>query len=594
MRVLEVLAGAALLGVVAVVWLTDRPTPSGTPSVEPAPAQTAPAPRGPAVWEEPSLAPKIAPPAAPVALPASLIIRVLDGFDGPLAGAEIRLRGGSTRRTAIVTAGDGEAAFEGLAAGSYGYRIAAPGQPPLLSAAAVRLAAGEMRRVEVRLATREQMLTGRVVDQDGAPVAGLTVKARLWRPPPDPGVLVPESQAEQSGATAADGGFAIDGLTDGEYQVLAIASERYGSASTIARPDGADVRLVVVERRELTVIGAVTNSAGMALADAQVVDLAQPSRRTRSDADGRYELVVEAATGDSEHRLRFAAEGHRSARLAVARGEQDEVLLDAALEPLAEDLAVAAQVSDDSGAPVAGERVYLSSAALGTHYQALADGHGVARFPAVADATDYAVRVLPHGPYQDYARAGLDLGAPVEVALAPLATRVLAGRMVDQAGAPVPHFSLRAQSTQARGKVRQVTSDAAGYFEVQDMPSGPLILEAAAPPHRISGVRLDEGVVQDVDLVLDWGEATVEGRVLGADARPLPGSTVSLSWVQRSGALGSRAERSTTTDGTGGFTFERLGPGRHQLTVSAPGHQPYHRELPADSEWTEIRLEPAA
>ena len=38
--------------------------------------------------------------------------------------------------------------------------------------------------------------------------------------------------------------------------------------------------------------------------------------------------------------------------------------------------------------------------------------------------------------------------------------------MIDAAGDPVPDFSLRVESANARGEVRQVTGDAAGYFEV--------------------------------------------------------------------------------------------------------------------------------
>ncbi len=542
MRFLGLFAGAALAGVVGVLWLAgDRPTPSGVQRTGPAPAQSArapgpsagsgqAAPRGPAVREEPRRA--LAP--APAAWPSSLIIRVLDGFDGPLGGAEVRLRGGP-RRSSLMTGGDGQVAFEGLAAGSYGYRIAAPEQPPLRSAAPVRLAAGEMRLIEVRLAARDRALAGSVVDQDGAPMVGLTVKARLYRPPADPGLLVPESAAGQSSVTAADGGFEIAALADGEYQVLAVASERSGAATAVARAGSTGLRLVVAERREQTVYGAVTDTTGAALADARVVDLEQPSRRTRTDAFGRYEMVVEASAGG--HTLRFAADGHRGASLEVA-GEQAEARLDAALEPLTESVAVAVRVSDATGAPVAGQRVYLSSRALGTHYQAVSDSAGAARFVAIASGTDYALRVLPGGLYQDHVQPAVDLAAPLEIILSALETATLGGRIVDAAGVPVPDFSLRVESTLARGRVLQVTGDADGYFEVAAMPTGPQLFSAAAPPHRISGShpgcgrprrRRTDGRLGPTDARgarARCGRAAVAGRHgrarLGADQRTGP------------------------------------------------------------------------
>ena len=95
----------------------------------------------------------------------------------------------------------------------------------------------------------------------------------------------------------------------------------------------------------------------------------------------------------------------------------DEIRLDAALEPVANTVAVAAYLTDEAGGPVAGERVYLSSSALDTRYQATSDADGRALFPAVAASGDYTVRVLPRGPYQDYAQAVADLGAPIEIKL---------------------------------------------------------------------------------------------------------------------------------------------------------------------------------
>ena len=152
------------------------------------------------------------------------MIEIQDDFDSPVAGVEVTLRAGGRHRS-VVTGGDGEAAFGNLAAGSYGYRIAAPGRPPLVAAAPIRLAAGEMRRLEVRLGDRNRVLAGTVVDQGGAPVAGLTVKARLYRPPADAGLLVPETRSAQSATTAADGTFEIAGLTDSLYRVGVVASE---------------------------------------------------------------------------------------------------------------------------------------------------------------------------------------------------------------------------------------------------------------------------------------------------------------------------------------------------------------------------------
>ncbi len=68
------------------------------------------------------------------------------------------------------------------------------------------------------------------------------------------------------------------------------------------------------------------------------------------------------------------------------------------------------------------------------------------------------------------------------------------------------------ESSNARGKVRQVTGDAAGYFDVDEVPAGPLTFGTLAPVQRISGVNLEAGAEPYVVLVLDWGDAAVAGH----------------------------------------------------------------------------------
>jgi hypothetical protein len=90
--------------------------------------------------------------------------------------------------------------------------------------------------------------------------------------------------------------------------------------------------------------------------------------------------------------------------------------------------------------------------------------------------------------------------------------------MVDVAGAPVPRLSLRLQSADARTRWRQVVGDADGYFEVE-VPVGALTLQTVSMPQfQTRGVNVDAGDDTYALLVLDWGEADLEGRVADASA----------------------------------------------------------------------------
>ncbi len=530
--------------------------------------------------------------------PSSLVIAIRNFLDEPLAGVRVTLRPGARDRRTGTTGGHGEVAFADLAAGRYAYRVEAAGHPQLRAAAALELAAGEMRRLELRIADHDRAILGRVLDQDGAPVVGLEVKARRYRPTRDATVLVPRSQAEQRAETDADGWFEISGLQEGEYEVRTLADDLYGSAKAIVHAGADAVRLTVVERAELRVFGQVTSATGELLAGASVVQFGSPGRRTRTDQEGRYELLVAGGDEVGHHRFAFRADGHLTERLDVGAAEIEgraDLRLDATLEPIGRTVTVDGHLMDERGGPVAGERMSLYSPSLGTHYQAVSSAHGSVVFPAVAASADYRVRISPRGPYKVYTETAVDLSADtagLDIVLETLALGSLSGRMVDQTGAAVAGFGLRLTSANAPVRSDQVRGDAEGYFEVAEVPEGELLLQTAAMPRfRIDGVRIDGDAETYVQLVLDWGTAALEGQVVDGNGQAIAGAWVELYWQHEGGGVHSRAVRSTTTDGAGGFVFSRLGPGStRRLEVRATGHGSTQRMLDPEQSRVEVRL----
>ncbi len=250
---------------------------------------------------------------------------------------------------------------------------------------------------------------------------------------------------------------------------------------------------------------------------------------------------------------------------------------------------------DQQGVPLAGERVHLQSQLQNTHYQAVSGPDGSFSFSEVSASSDYRLRVRPKGRYTDYSWKPVDLNAdtpPLAVVLEALSAGRLTGRMVDAEGNPVPQFSLWLRSAQARGKWLKVTGDAYGYFKVDEVPEGLLIFQTRSlPQFRISGIPLDAESERYVELVLDWGEAVLEGRVVNAHGNPLAGAQVNLSWLHGEGPVRSRSARKTVTDSRGWFTFSRLGPGPRHLNVSAAGHSRKQRALEPGEQWVEVQLE---
>ena len=164
--------------------------------------------------------------------------------------------------------------------------------------------------------------------------------------------------------------------------------------------------------------------------------------------------------------------------------------------------------------------------------------------------------------------------------------------MVDAQGYPVPYFSLWLRNEQARGKSLQVTGNADGYFEVEKFPAGSLTLQTRSSPQlRISGIRLDANSEKYVELILDWGEATLEGRISDVNGNPLASAQVNLDWRDSENAVHSRSTRKTATDNMGLFQFTRLGPGTRQLSVSADGFRNTKRVLGSGVNWVAVQLE---
>jgi hypothetical protein len=532
------------------------------------------------------------------ALPSNLVIAIRDFLDAPLAGVRVTLRPGTHDQRAGVTGDNGEVAFDDLAGGRYAYRVQAPGYPLLRAAAALELAAGEMRRLELQVADHDRDILGRVLDQHGAPVAGLEVSARLYRPARAATLLIPRSQAEQRDETGVDGSFEISGLQDGEYELRTLADGFHESAKAIVRAGADAVLMTVAKRTELHVFGQVASATGELLAGASVTRFGSPGGRTRTDEEGRYELLVAGGDEAGHDPITFRADGYRTKRLnigTVEPNESAELRLDATLEPIGQTVTVEAHLIDERGEPVAGERAYLYSPSLRAHYQAVSGVDGLLAFTAVAAGPDYDLRISPRGPYKAYTKMALDLSADtsgLEIVLETLALGRLSGRMVDTTGAAVAGFSLRLTSADAPARWRLVHSDARGYFEVDEVPEGALVLQTASTPRlRIDGVRVDADSDAYVEPVLDWGTAGLDGWVVDANGQAVAGARVDLHWHHERGGVTSRAVRSTITDGTGGFLFSRLGlGGMRWLEVRADGHEAIQRTLDREQSRVEVRL----
>lgn len=185
--------------------------------------------------------------------------------------------GGGT--TATQSGADGRFRLEPIAAGTYTVSThgAIPGRS-LSRETIVRGVSGGAANVRIVVATAPS-ISGRVVDSEGAPVAGVAVSA--WTP------VGQTSSGMGETTSGADGTFALVGLREGDVRIIVVPPSTPGwngagyvfhrafVPTEVVKPSGS--RDVVVElARGLTIQGTALSSDGTALRGSVVVADALP------------------------------------------------------------------------------------------------------------------------------------------------------------------------------------------------------------------------------------------------------------------------------------------------------------------------------
>jgi protocatechuate 3,4-dioxygenase beta subunit len=440
-------------------------------------------------------------------------------------------------------------------------------------------------------------IAGRVLDEEGKPVPGLGVVASALALE-EPGASDPRERRIHA---RQDGSYEFRDVEAGDHLIRSVATDRYASSRVTARAGFRSADLVVVENHRIRLHGTVTDAREEPLADVRVIP-APPQSETRTDREGNYELdLVAHRTGS--YAFRFLLDGFTEERILLKGidliglpGNRFDVRLTSA----ADTTTVSGTLTTERGDPIEGEMIRLQSALLKVRYTAVTDRDGSFSIPDVEIGSDYSIRVLPEGPYGPYTDHGIafsERDALLEIALEALGTGRLEGRMLDAEGDPLPGFSLWLQPSQNPANRVRVTADDRGDFVVEDAPEGQLLfITKSSPRLEVQGIELREGAEKEVDLVLDWGNHELMGSVLDDRGEPVAGAALTLTWSLHSGGTRSASKRRTVTDESGSFRFTQLGPGLHELDVSATGYDdawerlesgPYAREA-------EIRLEPSS
>ena len=423
-------------------------------------------------------------------------------------------------------------------------------------------------------------LEGMVLGDGDRPAAGATV--------------VLDAAPPRTATTAADGGFAFDGLVGRTYTLTARAGAA-GVAGPTRVPLTATTELVTLRLRPgATLEASVVTTAARPIAGATVELRGADVQVAMTGVDG---VATFAAVVPGGYTVVASASGMAPVARPVRVTKRERVKL-----VLAPGAAVSGRVVDETGAPVAGAKVLAVAPGLAMDLRrdaATTEADGAFHFAALAAGSLRFVASDAVHASGTSELVVLDGAHPTDGVVIELAAgAVVRGRVVDTAKVPVEGARVEIAGVPDRGgrrrgggpggpggpgpggggggEARQAFTDAKGEFTLRGLPRGPLVAIATAERGAASPKTLDatSGEVANVELVLDRTEA-IAGIVVDDANQPIEGAQVRADPRERAGrdpgAALERGERIARTDSAGAFRIGGLEAGGYTLRASRGG-----------------------
>ncbi|HEU4410113.1 MAG TPA: carboxypeptidase regulatory-like domain-containing protein [Polyangiaceae bacterium] len=411
-------------------------------------------------------------------------------------------------------------------------------------------------------------VSGQVVDAEGQKVSG----ARVWLVAAEP----PFARLAER-YTDAGGGFAFADLPPGSFRV---AAEHLHHGSALSPPvfvseSGEAGPLVLSLDAVRVVSGRVLNVEGEPVAGAKVsaegATAAAPSTTSGADGSFWFERLPRAAGS-----LRVAARGYvTEVVLLQTAAAVERQALTVRLHPAPDIVGV---VLDPTGRPVAAT---VTACGEGPERKVAKSGaDGAFRVPASAAGCAF---VAEHESFAPSPSAHAEPGDQVTLRLGP--GGALAGRVVDEAGAPVRSFWVAFEPRGGEGAAPRApgarfVDDAGGRFAFPSLAPGAYTLAVRAEgyaPTLASTVDLGPGSRHDGLVVKLSRGGVIEGRIVDESQKaPLAGVKVALetpaSSLSSFSPTPEAAAPAVTTDANGYYRIENVPPNTPvSVRVERPG-----------------------
>lgn len=504
---------------------------------------------------------------------ARIRARLVRADDGTPAGAGTVSVDFDGRQSVVSLAGDGTLDIDDLGGGTVTLEIRAASLAPFRMPPR-HIEDGELVDLGTIVLGRGLSVTGRVIDDASAPVAGAVV--RMLRPSGFGPTLSYLQRDWTEAHSSADGTFRIEGLASGIYSlwIEAVSRAPVVRAGLEVSPDlpngelnSGEIRIregrtVVVDCQPvarcgthvtLSIAGAdwlpmtVPWSGGIA-----TLGPVAPGPATLRIADRRgvvHERAVQVAEDEPKTlvRVRLAGvevTGH------VMRGGRGVEGGQVVLSPSDGEPTRFIQIAQRGSAGTIGNEIL---GAVPRQLSASVSEHGVFRLSDVAPGA-YSVTWSADGAQSAPQRVSIsENAAPLRIELSGGA---VAGVVLTHDGAPQPHALVTAEQATRR---TNAVAGVGGTFSIVGLEAGPVVLRASSGPRAKATASVSEGRMERVDLTLEEAREDAFEVLVSAPSGPLASAYV---FLDDGGAM-----RAATTGADGRASF-RITPGDRTVAIA--------------------------
>lgn len=271
-----------------------------------------------------------------------------------------------------------------------------------------------------------------------------------------------------------------------------------------------------------------------------------------------------------------------SQRIPLGNGEQEvqstiegqviaEKLQDITIT--SKNISLSGWVGTEFGESIAGETVVLYSPSQKARYSIVSGISGEFKITDIKPGWDYVLKISPQEMFKSYTKSQIELKSDQEVhdiILESIPIGTLIGRIEDPYDRPVADIELSVTTVEKDYWTTDVIADAYGNFSVTEFPKGRFrVIIKGQQSLRATGLKFDPDTGVPVVLTIDLGPYNIGGSIYDESGQVFDGADVFLNWALYENGVRTLSTRKVSVNASGKFRFTGLGPGNHELVVTA-------------------------